>query len=375
MKIFYPVEVFYPSQAGGAANSVYWLAKHLSKHGFEPRIVATNKGITDQVQLNRWLETDAGRAIFVKTRFLHVPIFQTVTSLRHFLNADVVHLSSVFFPTAFITAFAAKLFRRRIAWSPRGELASVALGHSAGRKRPILWSIKKLIGSYAVFHSTSDEETMTIRKIFGPAVRIYQIPNYVELEPQAPRRDGNYILFMGRMHPQKAVDNLIRALTVSEKFMRSDLVLKIAGRERAGNVRPLRQLVVDLNMQDRVEFVGQVEGGEKLHLLADAHVTVLPSHAENFGVVVVESLAQGTPVIASRGTPWESLEKEKVGFWVDNSPKEFAKAIDRFLEMPAEEYAEYRGRGRDFVKRQFDISSHIGEWLEFYGRFRTEARQ
>lgn len=366
MKIFYPVEVFYPSQAGGAANSVYWLAKSLFRLGFEPHIIATNKGITDQVDLNRWLETPAGRTMFVKTRFLHLPVLQALTSLRYFRKADVVHLSSVFFPTAFITAFAARIFGKKIAWSPRGELASVALDHSAARKRPILWSIRKFIGCYPLFHSTSNEETERIREVFGADARICQIPNYVELEPQVPRQDGNYLLFMGRMHPQKAIDNLIKALRLSDEFMRSELVLKIAGRERPEHVQPLRQLVSDLGMEDRVKFVGQIEGPEKVRLLADARFTILPSHAESFGVVTVESLAQGTPVIASRGTPWQSLERERVGFWVDNSPESLGGAIDRSLRMEAREYEDYRGRARAYVEREFDIRNHIQEFVEFY---------
>lgn len=370
MKIFFPVEVFYPSQAGGAANSVYWLAKYLSKNGYDISVISTNKGLSDQVQLNRWLQTDAGRTMYVKTRFLHVPVGQTLTSLRHFLKADVVHLPSIFFPTCFITAFAARAFRKKIAWSPRGELAEVALGHSAGRKKPILWSIRKFIGSYPVFHSTSDEETAAIRQVFGASARIHQIPNYIELGPELPRQDGNYLLFMGRMHPQKAVDNLLRSLKLSKGFMSSGMRLKIAGRERREHVRPLEMLVIELGLEDRVEFLGQVEGGEKQQLLADAHFTILPSHAENFGVVVVESLAQGTPVIASRGTPWESLEQESVGFWVDNSPESLAEAIDRALRIEAEEYTKYRIRGRAFAERKFDIRNHIGEYLEFYDMLR-----
>jgi glycosyltransferase involved in cell wall biosynthesis len=370
MKILFPVEIIYPSQAGGVANSVYSLAKNLAKHGFEPRITATNKGITDQVELNRWLDTEAGKTIFVKTFSVHFPFVQTIISLRHFLRADVIHLPSVFYPAAFITGFAAKIFGKKIALSPNGELAAVALNHSAGRKRPILWSIKKFIGTYPIFHSTSDQETESIRQVFGPSARIHKIPNYIEPDPQVTRRDGNYLLFMGRMHPQKAVDNLIRALTLSEAFLQSDMVLKIAGRERPENVRPLERLVTELKMDDRVEFVGQVEGREKLQLLADAQATILPSHAENFGMVVLESLAQGTPVIASRGTPWESLEKERIGFWVNNAPESLAEAIDRMILMDEGKYKGYRSRGRDFVLREFDIRNHIDEWLEFYDLFK-----
>ena len=53
----------------------------------------------------------------------------------------------------------------------------------------------------------------------------------------------------------------------------------------------------------------------------------MPSHNENFGNVVVESLSQGTPVIASTGTPWKILEKYHAGYWIKNNPENIAKKI------------------------------------------------
>ena len=370
MKIIFPLEVFYPSQAGGPANSVFWLAKNLKKHGFEPIIVATDKGINSEVKLNRWIENEAGRTIYVKTRFLHFPIYQTITSLLNFSRADVVHLSSFFFPTAFLTAFAARLFGKKIAWSARGELDEYSLNYSGRRKRPILWCIKNIIGDYPVFHSTSDEETAYIKKIFGSGARVFQIPNYIEVAPESERSAGRYLLYIGRIHPKKAIDNLIKALADSEEFLRSDFVLKIAGKGKPEYEKALSTLVSDLKLENKVLFVGQVEGEAKSQLLADAHFTLMPSHSENFGVVVLESLAQKTPVLASTNTPWESLEKEKIGFWTENTPVALAETIDRILRMDDAEYEGFRERSRDFVIREFDIRNHIGKWIELYDTLR-----
>lgn len=370
MKIFFPVEVLYPSQAGGTANTVYWLTKNLARHGFESTIIATDKGITGQVPLGRWIENESGRSKFIRTFIVNFPFHQTLASLLEFRRADVVHLSSVFYPSAFITAFAARLLRKKIAWSVHGELADFALNYSAGRKRPILWAIKRFFGTYPLFHSTSSEETAEIRGVFGSDARISQILNYVELDDQVEREAGDYVLYIGRIHPKKAIDNLIRGLKMSAAFMRSEMVLKIAGIGREEYVRELRLLVSELGLENKVEFVGQVEGETKSRLLANAYFTLMPSHTENFGIVVLESLAQGTPVVASRGTPWESLETEKIGFWTDNSPEELASILDRVLDMEGEEYQGYRSRGRGYVEREFDIRNHISEWIEFYGSLR-----
>ncbi len=366
MKIFFPLEVFYPSQAGGPANTVYWLTKNLSKNGFEPIIVATDKGIQPEVPLNQWIEMDGGKAIYIKTRFLHFPFYQTIISLLNFYRADIVHISSFFFPTAFITALAARLLKKKMVWSARGELDSHALNHSRLRKRPILWCVKKFIGKYPVFHSTCVEETEYIKLIFGSDAKVVQIPNYIEIPAKVERKSGDYLLYIGRIHPKKAIDNLIKACSISEEFLKSKYVLKIAGVGKKAFEDDLRNLVEKLGLTEKIIFVGQIEGEEKQKLLADAFWTIMPSHTENFGIVVLESLAQSTPVIASKGSPWESLENEKIGFWTENSAEMLAKKLKVILEMPPTEYDTYRQRGRGFVEREFDISENIDKWIDIY---------
>jgi hypothetical protein len=114
MKILKPVEVFYPSQAGGAANSVYYLTKHLDPDRFETVIVATDKGLQNDVPRNQWVENRSSRARYIRTRSLVFPIRAAINSLLHTRNADVVHVASVFFPTAFISALAACVLKKKL---------------------------------------------------------------------------------------------------------------------------------------------------------------------------------------------------------------------------------------------------------------------
>ena len=91
-----------------------------------------------------------------------------------------------------------------------------------------------------------------------------------------------------------------------------------------------------MNLKDKAFIVGSVDKKEKLCFFANADLFVLPSHNENFGNVYLESLALGTPIIASTGTPWEEVEKYGCGRWVKNSIKDTADAMIDILSKDRE---------------------------------------
>lgn len=366
MKILFPVEIFYPSQVGGPANTVYFLTKHLLNNGHEPIVIATDSGIASDIKRNEWIKNEAGQITYVSTGHIYFPLRQTLTSLWNLRKADAVHFSSFLFPTAFITGIAARLMGKKIAWSARGELDDFSLSYSRSRKLPVLWLLRKIIGTYPLYHSTSDEETGFIKLRFGENASVIQITNYVELQPQRSRTPTDHLLFVGRIHRKKGIENLIRGAAGSKSFRESQFGLKVAGTGSKSLIAELHSVISELGLEDRVELLGHVEGEDKAELYANAYFTFMPSFSENFGNVVVESLAQGTPVVASVHSPWKVLEENKIGFWTENTPEELSKIIDRVLQMEPAEYNGYRERARPFVVDNFDIQQNFHEWIEFY---------
>lgn len=83
-------------------------------------------------------------------------------------------------------------------------------------------------------------------------------------------------------------------------------------------------------------FIGEVSGQDKVDLLANADLFVLPSHSENFGNVYIESLAAGTPIVASLNTPWQEVEEADCGKWVANTIEDITKAILELLDKDRE---------------------------------------
>jgi glycosyltransferase involved in cell wall biosynthesis len=131
--------------------------------------------------------------------------------------------------------------------------------------------------------------------------------------PFKPTR-GEYLLFLGRLSPDKGAH---RAIAVA---METGLPLKIAGKKQdPKEVRYFRELV-EPHLVDGIEYLGEVSHGEKVELLQNARATLFPIEWEEpFGLVMIESMACGTPVIATRwGAVPEVIEHGRSGIIVDD---------------------------------------------------------
>lgn len=374
MKILFPIGTLYPSQQGGPSNTVYWLAKALVKAGIEVTCVTTDI-LTQGVPRDKWLSTDYGEVIYCSTRHAMFAVRMMWESFKKLFHCDAVHLTSVFNTGSLFMAFCSTLVGKPLVWSPRGEFDKEALIYSFHKKKWVLWLVKRVFAKKVFFHATSPMEWFDIKNVMGDKVQIIEIPNYMELpEKRCTKSSERYILFIGRIHPIKAVDNLIRAIGLSKKFTASGFSLWIAGNDKNEYADSLKAMAESLNITHNVKFIGHVEGQEKQELYAGAHFTLMPSHTENFGNVVIESLAQGTPVIASTGTPWEKLEEKKAGFWCGNEPAELSRQIERAIEMNEEEYKQYRKNAFQLATQEYNIYENIHIWIEAYEKLINSAK-
>ena len=130
----------------------------------------------------------------------------------------------------------------------------------------------------------------------NPAVNVHVIGNGVDRELFAePARLGRNVVFIGRLElRQKGLDLLMRAWARAE--LESDIRLVVAG--TGPDEAAVRRLAQELGIAHRVDFVGWVRGADKRTLLSEARLLVVPSRQETFGIVALEGLAAGTPVLA-----------------------------------------------------------------------------
>ncbi len=141
------------------------------------------------------------------------------------------------------------------------------------------------------------------------------IPNAIDLSiyPCKPH-PGEYLLFLGRMSPDKGAH---RAIAVA---MELGIPLKIAGKRREVKERQYFAEFIEPHIGHGVEYMGEVTHGKKVELLQDARATLFPIEWEEpFGLVMIESMACGTPVIATRhGAVPEVIEDGLSGIIVDH---------------------------------------------------------
>ncbi len=151
-----------------------------------------------------------------------------------------------------------------------------------------------------------------IRRLFRPRANIVVIPNGVRpVPPVSPARDSQTILFVGRLVVEKGVQVLLAALNrLQHLYPAARLVVAGAG-PYAGE---LQALAASLGLAGRVEFTGFVSEEARNQLLARARVAVFPSLYEPFGIVALEAMAAGVPVIVSRtGGLAEVVEDNQTG--------------------------------------------------------------
>ncbi len=152
--------------------------------------------------------------------------------------------------------------------------------------------------------------------------------------------DRPYLLFLSRIHPKKGCDLMIEAFaTVASQA--PDLQLVIAGPDQVGWVAKLKAQAESLGLKDRIHFPGSLFGDAKWGAIYGAEAFVLPSHQENFGIVVAEAMACAVPVLTTRKVNiWREVEASGGGMIVDDTQAGINALLQGWVGLsPAEKLA------------------------------------
>jgi len=150
------------------------------------------------------------------------------------------------------------------------------------------------------------------------------------------RNNDKIILFVGRIDPLKGLDKLIRALPYLRHIQGLRLLVIGGGEHSQHEIERLHKLACDLNIQEIVTFLDLVKHEQLPYFYSAADVCVIPSYYESFGLVALESLACGTPIVATDVGNLESIIRQgETGYVIkDNTPSRLADKIALLLSRP-----------------------------------------
>jgi glycosyltransferase involved in cell wall biosynthesis len=224
---------------------------------------------------------------------------------------DVVHIHGLYLYTSLAAARACLKANVPYLVQPHGCLDPRVIRHHHLRKAIYHSQVERpILDGAGAMHYASEEE-MDLARPIGIRAPGVVVPHGVDLDYylHRPRRgafrkrhpgvaDNKLVLFLGRITPKKGLDLLVSSFArVQAEQPGSRLV--IAGPDDEGYGKQVRGYVAANRLEPFVIFTGMLEGQQKLEVLADADVWVLPSYTENFGIAVLEALACGLPTVIS----------------------------------------------------------------------------
>lgn len=217
--------------------------------------------------------------------------------------ADVVHVHAVWEPVQRVALRLAIKANKSVVFSPHGMLDRWSLSQKRWKKRIYLsLFLRRLLTQVEMFHATCSVEAQMIKaQGFERPIKVLPLgverSEFESLPTQGNFRkrlaekaaDGPLILFLSRIHPKKGVEILLEAFAKSG--LQDKVHLSIAGPGEREYVASLQSFAKSLDVDQSVSFPGMLFGRERIEALVDADLFVLPSHQENFGIAVLESMA------------------------------------------------------------------------------------
>jgi glycosyltransferase involved in cell wall biosynthesis len=237
-----------------------------------------------------------------------------------------------------------------------------------------LWQGRVLSNAQAVLFTCEDEKRLARNAFFGHQNYTGKVVAFCasdqtlpEAELQIGRRafhqavpalgGRDYFLFLSRIHPKKACDDLIKAFShVAPMAPEIDLVF--AGPDQTGWQIELAALAERLGIAQRVHWAGMIRGATKSVAFANAKAFTLPSHQENFGVVVAEALSLGTPVLISdKVNIWREIVNDGAGLAGPDTVEATQDVLSTFLSQPAQATEMMRAAARSCYESRFSVDA------------------
>lgn len=370
LRVLHVVPTFYPAVCyGGPIYSVMSLGKSLSSLNCEIKVLTTDAN--GPARRLSEAEKRGGEAAALNVHYcrrygkgMFAPgVMWRVGAMVRW--ADVVHLTGVYDFTTFPVLAACRLYGKPLVWSSRGALQRWTGSTKTSLKE--MWErvCRTMAPERMALHVTSIEEGQDSDGRLGNS-ELHVIPNGVDI-PAAitsePMGETLELLFVGRLDRKKGIENLFEACALLDRRSFFPWRLTVLGAGDTKYEASLKQLAGQLGIAGQVCFRGHLDGAAKQQAYADSNIVVVPSHTENFGLVVAEALAHARPVIASTATPWSEIEQRGAGYWIANTPESLYDGIRKMREA---DRTAMGAAGRRWMASEFSWAKRASECRSVY---------
>lgn len=358
---------------GGPARSVPILARELSCLGMDVFLFFLKSN-----DMNTHLLEDS--KVVVKA-LEQLPTTDDFVDLYKNNGIQIVHTQGVWDLFFHRSVLAARRLNLPYLISPRGTLEPWAFQHHGWKKKlaMYLYAGKDLKKAKALV-ATATSEGENFRHL-GIKTPYALIPNGLNLNEYPCRSEyeksviHKQILFLSRIHPKKGIELLIQAWN-RLKDLFPEWQVKIVGNCESNDYRnKLDNLISQYGLNNSVSILPPVFGKEKYKLYIESSLFVLPTYSENFGMVIAEAMACGVPVITTKGAPWQCLEDEQMGWWIEPNTVSLTKTLEIALTQSSEKLFSMGQACSQYVRKHYDSRVITSKFLRVYDWISLQKEQ
>jgi len=379
MKVIHIIENIDESY-GGPAKSVPFLCKYMQQKGVD---VSINSVKIKEYENNVIINDNQITWNNYKNNFSD--FFKYSISFRKGLENQIKEFSNIILHTqnqwtyqSYCALKLSKKYNIPLICSVRGSMSPWALSQYKYLKIMFWYMFQKRIFQKAdCIHCTTAQEAQFIRDR-GINTPIAVISNGVDLEEfngvidkQVARKGLNLdvekknILFLSRIHKSKGLDILIRAWSkLHERY--PDWNIIFAGPiEDSNYYEGIKTLITRYNLKS-VKYLGILKGRERIFAYNASSLFVSPTWSENFGISIAEAMASGIPVITTKNAPWEILEKESCGWWINLHEEKLLKALEEALSCDDLLLEKMGDKCRNIIYKDYSWEQQAEKMIEVY---------
>lgn len=292
-----------------------------------------------------------------------------VSKLLDVIKPDLVHVNCCWMPAC---AFVQQMSQKRnikVVLTPHGMLEPwIIKRHYWTRKVPALLLFQKsAIKKADCLQATAESEKQNLLKLgYNSNIKIVKLGIDAEsIVMKTSWKKSKQLLFLSRVHVKKGINYLIEAADILRDELQGYKIL-VAGEGDADYIATLKQQIIDKGLQNMIHLIGGVYGDKKWELFQTSDFFVLPTNSENFGLAIAESLASGTPVITTVGTPWNDLNSSNSGAWIEIGTQPLVDTLRRFLSLSEEELETIGKNGRKLIETKYSAKVMAEEMMDVY---------